>query len=240
MVRTFCYGSLACSLLLAGGMAAAQEVRAKAQVRETSVHRSSVLVGATVNVQGGHRLGKIEDFIIDDGGCISMVVVTYGEYYVAVPWGVGEFDWDQRILALDIQRSRLDSLPTFTNFRDLSRNDFRVKINNFFNVRVRDGDRRDRDDRLDTGKQRDRDDAKDRDAKDRDDGRRDKDDRDDSDRPRSKTPDTKEAPKQPSKAPGTTPRPGTTPQPGSKPASPAGKQPSQPPRGSDSGGAKKP
>ena len=82
-------GALACCALLGGvalaqqrseGRQPAQQQRTETRVEsQTTVHRGSVVIGGTVSLQGGHRVGKIEDFIIDDGGCISMIVVAYGE-----------------------------------------------------------------------------------------------------------------------------------------------------------------
>jgi hypothetical protein len=107
------------------------------------------VIGGMVSLKGGYNVGKIEDFIIDDGGCISMVVLTYGDYYVAVPWNVAEFDFNQRTLVLDIERTRLKEIPTFTDFKVVGTTDFRGRVDKFFGVKDRE--------RTGTGRPTDRD-----------------------------------------------------------------------------------
>ncbi len=136
--------ALACCAML-GGLALAQERPAESRREvqrtesKTTVHRASVVIGGTVSLREGYRVGKIEDFIFDDHGCISMVVVTYGEHYVAVPWSIATFDFGQRTFVLDIERDRLSDIPTFTDFKVAGTVDFRRRVDTFFGVRQRDG-----------------------------------------------------------------------------------------------------
>src|SRR4051812_22636866 len=89
MSRTCFTWGAAAGLVLCTGMAFAQAPAARPRTearegrRSESVRRGTMVMGGTVTLKDGHRLGRIEDFIFDDGGCIAMAVVTYGDYYVA-------------------------------------------------------------------------------------------------------------------------------------------------------------
>lgn len=99
----------ACLMLAATSWVLAQEVRTTTEVR-----RTSVVVGAAVRLQGGVTIGKIEDIVFNEAGCIEYVVVSYEERYVLVPWAVTVVDFGQRFISIDITRERFVQVPTFT------------------------------------------------------------------------------------------------------------------------------
>jgi hypothetical protein len=114
-----------------GGVTTRQRTQVEAS---TTIRRSSVMVGASVTLQDGYRLGRVEEFVIDDGGCIDFIVVSYGQRFVAIPWVAAEFSFDQRVFSLRIERSQLAQIPTFTDFRVLAQAESRQKIATFFGV----------------------------------------------------------------------------------------------------------
>lgn len=124
-------------LVFSANLALAQAERRTEVRAEGTVHRSSMVIGGTVALQDGYRLGKIEDFIFDDGGCVSMVVVTYGDDYIAVPWSIAEFDFNKRSLVLNVERARLRDIPTFRDFKVFGTGDFRGRVDKFFGVTQR-------------------------------------------------------------------------------------------------------
>jgi PRC-barrel domain len=104
--------------LVLAGLALGQTTTDTRQVKSTTtiVHKGTVLTGATVVVQDGATIGKVEDFVITDGGCIEYVVVAYDSKYVFVPWTV--MTWTQdRTVRVNVTREKFVAVPTFTRDR---------------------------------------------------------------------------------------------------------------------------
>lgn len=185
----------------------------------TTIRRSSVIVGATVRLETRRSVGKVEEFVFNDSGCIEYVIVTYGNEYVAVPWSVARFDFEQRVLMVEISEERWKDVPTFTQFTELHERKFTQRNTEFFRSDTEERGRHDRD-RVGPGK-----DDRERPGK------------DDRERPGKKPdPGTKPDPgKKPD--PGIKPDPGKKPDPGagpderpSKPVKPAPEKPRPDPR----------
>jgi len=105
---------------------------ARAQDRETTTTTTTTQVTKVSNVMGGsvvlqsETLGKVTDIVINDHGCIDYLVVSYGEEYVAVPWGAVRYDTRQQTITVtsQINRQQLRDLTFAGNrwpsFRDQS------------------------------------------------------------------------------------------------------------------------
>jgi hypothetical protein len=132
IIRHFAATGVACSLLLAGAsLALAQET----SVRTSShVRRVSVVVGASVTLERGGSIGKVEDIVLNDNGCAEYVVISYEDSYIAVPWTVATVDFDERVVRLDISRDRLRDIPTFSRdqWPDFARGEYRDKLRKAF------------------------------------------------------------------------------------------------------------
>src|SRR5436305_8834194 len=65
---------LSCGAALVGvpHVLSQEEVR-----RTTEVRRVSTVIGASVTLKDADRFGKVEDFIVNDNGCIDYLVVGY-------------------------------------------------------------------------------------------------------------------------------------------------------------------
>jgi hypothetical protein len=100
----------------------------------TDILRSSVIVGSTVNFQGGTSLGRVTDFVINDGGCVEYVVVSYQNRFVPVPWMAATYNSADRILMLGIDQAQLGQIPTFAQFTELSNTQFVQKVKTFYKV----------------------------------------------------------------------------------------------------------
>jgi len=85
--------------------------------RTTEVRRVSTVIGASVTLKDADRFGKVEDFIVNDNGCIDYLVVGYEEKYVLVPWSVATVSFDRRVVRMDVTRSAFLEAPTFTKDR---------------------------------------------------------------------------------------------------------------------------
>jgi hypothetical protein len=146
-LRTGLTGGLACALVL-GGLAfteAQQErrqdrsrtqVRTQERSRTTEVRRVSAVVGGNVEFSAGGSVGKIEDIVISDTGCIEYIVVVYHDRYVPIPWTVATVNFADRVVVIDIDEERFREVPTFTKdeFAVLSETDFTTKVHKSFNI----------------------------------------------------------------------------------------------------------
>ena len=104
---------LAVGLVLAGlNPVAGQATKGSGTSHE--VRRLSLVIGGSVRIAQGVSVGKIEDVVLNDQGCIDYVVVVHGDKYVAIPWSVATVDYGQRIVTVDITEQRFADVPTFS------------------------------------------------------------------------------------------------------------------------------
>lgn len=115
--------ALACGLVVIGAVLAQTRTDTRTVTSTTTtVHKGTVFMGANVVLQEGPAIGRVEDFVFTDGGCIDYVIVSYDSKYVAVPWTVATWTGD-RAIRLNITQARFREVPTFTrdawpNFTD--------------------------------------------------------------------------------------------------------------------------
>jgi len=116
--------------LVLGGLnpAAGQTTQGSGSAQE--VRRLSLVVGGAVRIANGVSVGKIEDIVLNDRGCIDYVIVVYQDKYVAIPWTVATVDYGQRIVTVNITEQRFAQVPTF------ARNDFSVLATSAFTQKV--------------------------------------------------------------------------------------------------------
>src|SRR5262245_1151487 len=117
---TFAAG-LACCLAWAGA-AVGQQVQQRTQrQRETTttgttteVRKITTVMGANLVVQDGVTVGKIEDIVFTDNGCIDYVVVSHESKFVLVPWSVVRVDTARHVVQVNVTREKFLQVPTFT------------------------------------------------------------------------------------------------------------------------------
>ena len=98
------------------------------------VRRLSFVIGGAVRIANGVSVGKVEDVVLNDSGCIDYVVVVYRDQYVAIPWTVVTVDFRQRIVTVDITEERFAAVPTFRRdeFSFLTKTEFTQKVHSVF------------------------------------------------------------------------------------------------------------
>jgi hypothetical protein len=112
----------------------------------TQFIRSSLVMGAPVTLHGGASLGTVQEFVINEGGCVDYMIVSYDNRLVPVPWSVATFQAEDRVIMLDaIDEAQLAQLPTITDFAELQNTEFVTKVNTFYKVEERSRDRRSND-----------------------------------------------------------------------------------------------
>jgi hypothetical protein len=124
---------LACAFVLVGlNPVAGQTTNRSSSSHE--VRRLSVVIGGSVQIADGVSVGKIEDVVLNDRGCIDYVVVVYHDKYVAIPWSMATVDYGERIVTVDITERRFAEVPTFTRteFSVLAKSDFTQKVRSAF------------------------------------------------------------------------------------------------------------
>jgi len=83
----------------------------------TNIRRISSVIGGTVFVQGDVSVGKIEDVVLSEDGCVDYLVVMEANKYVLVPWTVTRFDFERRTAVIEIAKDKFYEVPTFTRDR---------------------------------------------------------------------------------------------------------------------------
>jgi hypothetical protein len=124
---------LVCALML-GGLSLAHAQQKKESRSKGEVRSISTVIGGNVQFAAGGNVGKIEDIVISDTGCIEYIVVAYHDRYVPIPWTVSTVVFDKRIVTIDMDQARFEEVPTFSRdeFTLLVQVDFREKVHTFF------------------------------------------------------------------------------------------------------------
>jgi len=102
------------------------------QLPANSILRGSQIIGATVNLRGGSRLGTIQDFVVGDGGCVEYAVAAYGDQFIPIPWAAAMYQADQRVLLVDIDPGRIHEMPMYHQFTELTNRQFSDRVNTFY------------------------------------------------------------------------------------------------------------
>ena len=128
--------------VISGGLVLAPAIaglagETKQEKRSASSHevrRLSMVIGGAVQIANGVSVGKIEDVVLNDSGCIAYVVVVYRDQYVAIPWSVATVDFGRRIVTVDITEERFATVPTFRrdDFSFLTKTEFTQKVHSVF------------------------------------------------------------------------------------------------------------
>jgi hypothetical protein len=104
---------------------------------ETKILRSSLMIGSTVNLQGGVEFGTVEEFILSPSGCVDFIVVTYEDRYYPIPWTIATFNFQEQVVLLDVDQRFIQSAPVFTQVSEFSNTQFVQKVNSYYKVEGR-------------------------------------------------------------------------------------------------------
>jgi hypothetical protein len=81
--------------------------------------RGSTLIGSTVRLDSGQTLGRIDDIVISESGCVDFMVVSVsglrglsGQLAV-LPFAIGEADFSRRVVYVDWVEEDLRRAPIF-------------------------------------------------------------------------------------------------------------------------------
>ena len=98
------------------------------------IPRASIVIGARVRLGSDVMVGKVEDIVLNDQGCVDYAVVVYEDKYVLVPWTVTRVDYADRIVSIDITKERFLEVPTFTreHWPNLTHRTYTQKVRTFF------------------------------------------------------------------------------------------------------------
>jgi hypothetical protein len=145
MRRVFCLpcgGLVSCLVLLATALVQAEAPRVEVETRREAagssrVPKATILIGAPVSIRDHHSIGKVEDLVLNDNGCVEYLVVWNDAKYVLVPWSAARIDFGQRTVAIEIEREKFREVPTFTRDRwpDLSDAGYVERIHTHYGVK---------------------------------------------------------------------------------------------------------
>jgi hypothetical protein len=105
---------------------------APGRLRANQILRGSQIIGSTVDLRGGSRLGVVQDFVLGDGGCVEYVVAAYGNQFVPIPWGAAMYQPDQRVLMVDIDPGRIHDMPMYRQISELTNRQFSDRVHTFY------------------------------------------------------------------------------------------------------------
>jgi hypothetical protein len=122
-------------LLLSTTWACAQQRREEG--RTVQVRRVSAVIGTSVVLREKASLGKIEDIVLSEEGCVEYLVVAYQEKFILVPWVATQVDFERRTVLVDIEKERFKEVPTFTREKwpDFSDTKYIEKIHTFYGTK---------------------------------------------------------------------------------------------------------
>jgi hypothetical protein len=108
--------------------------------------RSSAVVGTYVKLPDGQRVGRVEDLMINEDGCVDFMVVSFdgsSEFrgrLAAIPWSVGKMDFGARAVTLNVERDTLREAPIFfsrgTAWPNLYEPQWATSVHNYFGVQT--------------------------------------------------------------------------------------------------------
>jgi hypothetical protein len=102
------------------------------QDRSNQILRGSQIIGSTVNLRGGSRLGPVQDFVVSDSGCVDYVIATYQGQYVPIPWAAALYQSGPRVLLVDIDAARIHEMPMFRQISELTNRQSSDKVSTFY------------------------------------------------------------------------------------------------------------
>jgi sporulation protein YlmC with PRC-barrel domain len=96
----------------------------------TQVRRVSTVISSRVVLAEGGSVGKVEDIVVNEDGCIDYLVVAYQDEFILVPWSITTVNFQQQVVRLDATRQTLRSVPTFTrgNWPNLSNRQYTQRL----------------------------------------------------------------------------------------------------------------
>jgi hypothetical protein len=139
-------GGLVCCLILSGislvRAADPQErVERRREAGRINAHerRFRTIMGANVVIHDNVAIGKVDDLVLGDDGCIDYMVVTERDRYVLVPWSAARIDFASRGVTIEIREDRFREVPTFTRERwpDLSDSRYVERLYTYYGVKPR-------------------------------------------------------------------------------------------------------
>jgi hypothetical protein len=102
----------------------------------TEVRRISSIIGSSIFVQGDRSVGKIEDLVLSENGCVDFLVVFHEGKFVLVPWNAARVDFERRSIFLEIPREKFMEVPTFAKdqWPNLHDNRYVEKLYTFYGL----------------------------------------------------------------------------------------------------------
>ena len=73
----------------------------------------SEFIGTEVKNPQGEDYGKISDLVVDTNGRVPFAVLSYGEEFVAIPFGSLKYNREGKYLVLNFDKEKMDSAPSF-------------------------------------------------------------------------------------------------------------------------------
>jgi sporulation protein YlmC with PRC-barrel domain len=95
-------GTTLAVVLSLAGLAKAQVTAERPAPGTTEMRRASQILGSSVQLNDGTGYGKVEDFVVGPDNRIEYLIVKHENEYTALPYSVGQYTPDQRVITYKV------------------------------------------------------------------------------------------------------------------------------------------
>ncbi len=86
------------------------------QTADTTPHyRVKQILGATVNIDDGASVGKVDDIVLDQNGKVDyLIIVNEDRKLVTIPWDAAQFNAEKRVAVVHITQEKYREIPVYS------------------------------------------------------------------------------------------------------------------------------
>jgi len=137
MVRTVLHAASSLALLVAFSPLLTAQERPVRPGTGKVVRAPRSILGARVDVQGGTRVGVVEDVVLSEEGVVDYLIVSQGGKMVTVPWDIAKFDYEKRVVTVPVTQEVYQKVPTYTTERypNFYTPEYRTEVYKYYGVK---------------------------------------------------------------------------------------------------------
>jgi sporulation protein YlmC with PRC-barrel domain len=98
--------------------------------------RAKSLLGSTINLQGGTKVGTVQDIVLSQDGTVDYLIVGEGGKLVTVPWQAAKFNYEKRTATVNLTPDQFKQIPTYTpsNYPQFYSPAYQTQIYRYYNL----------------------------------------------------------------------------------------------------------
>ena len=83
------------------------------QSQAPTPYRVKQILGATVNLTSGEKVGTVDDIVLSEDGQVEYLIVSENNRLATVPWQAAKFDLNTRTAALEVTTEKYRTAPRY-------------------------------------------------------------------------------------------------------------------------------